>query len=225
MKNKLLIFGIILSFFFIFSCSKESIDEKFDTAAFKTNIDTNKKITGCDEWGFNWQARQFNGYLINMMFGDHYFADFPHYKQFVYDGEGEPFWNMIVSNYQYFPYLMPAELLDTHLIANWNSGIVSKEGDYPPTWVDSNGWIEFKYSGKEGNKRWSHFRKLVASKSTDVLSDGIWYNQNGQEIGKESMFFPELIVIQVINNGDIPPFFYDEYKTPWGPGYGKYKGN
>ena len=51
---------------------------------------------------------------------------------------------------------------------------------------------------------WSHMRKLVSSRSTDMLIDGIWYNDEGDEIGFESMYWPELIVIQVVNEGDIP---------------------
>lgn len=225
MKNKLLISGFIISFIFLFSCNNDPIDEILDPAALKTTVKTNEKLTGFDEWGFNWRAHQFNGYTINMMLGDHFFEGWPHYKQFVYHGEGEEFWEMIVSNYDYFPFLMPVELLDSKLNMHWNNDLITKDGVYPATWVDTNAWIDFKYSGKDGNKTWSHFRKLVASKSTDVLTDGIWYNQHGQEIGVESWYFPELIVIQVVNTGDIPPFFYDEYKTPWGPGYGNYKGN
>lgn len=222
MKKLKFFTGILGIFLLIFaSCEQTILDETTPEIDLKKS--TIASHMGFDEWGFNWNAHQFNGYLINMMLGDHYFMGWQHYQQHVYNGEGLEFWNMLVTNYDYFPYLMPIELLDTKLNAHWNDALISKEGVYPAIWVDSDAWIVFKYSGKVGNKNWSHLRKLVASKSTDNLENGIWYNDQWEEIGFESMYWPELIVVQVINTGEIPSFFYDEYRSPWGPGYGKYK--
>lgn len=232
------------------SCEDAWFEEPMSQMDMKSANKGNDKLTGFDEWGFNWWARQFNGYVLNMMFGDHYFEQvfpLPHFQQEVYHGEGIEFWNEIVDKYyldlggfewHYFPDQMPVDLLDAKVNAHWNEGLISKDGVYPPTWIDSNAWIVFKYSGNFEGKQWMHLRKLVAAKSTDIFvkddvnGDGVidfgdglgtWYNADGDEIGFESMYFPGLIVVQVVNNGDVPSVFYDEYNSPWGPGYGKYK--
>ncbi|WP_163710140.1 hypothetical protein [Mangrovibacterium lignilyticum] len=224
MKKLNFIIGMFLAFVLVMaSCQETALDESLADQNLKKGQMNKEKVTGFDEWGFNWNAQQFNGYLVNMMLGDAFFDGWPHYKQHVYNGEGQEFWDMLVANYDYWIYMMPFELLDTKLNAHWNTGLISKEGGYPATWVDSDGWIVFKYSGVMDGQCWSHMRKLVSSRSTDMLVDGIWYNAEGEEIGFESMYWPELIVVQVVNEGEMPPFFYDEYNSPWGPGYGKYK--
>lgn len=223
MKKLNFFIGLLMTFALVLtSCQETAMDETLDSTNLKKST---VKVTGFDEWGFNWNAQQFNGYLINMILGDSFFEGWPHYKQHVYNGEGPEFWDMLVTSYDYWMYMMPGELLDTKLNAHWNNGLISKDGVYPASWVDSNGWIVFKYSGVADGQYWSHMRKLVSSRSTDMLIDGIWYNAEGDEIGFESMYWPELIVIQTVNEGDIPPFFYDEYNSPWGSGYGKYKMN
>ena len=105
------------------------------------SIHYTKLYDGFDEWGFNWNAQQFNGYLINMLLGDTSFEGWPHFKQHVYQGEGMEFWDMLVTSYDYWIYMMPVELLDTKLNAHWNTGLISKDGVYPVTWVNSDGWI------------------------------------------------------------------------------------
>jgi predicted DNA-binding protein (MmcQ/YjbR family) len=238
MKKLVFIIAIIVLGLMFTDCEKDFVEDPANDLGLKSS--KNDKLTGFDEWGFNWNAHQFNGYLINMMLGDHYFEGWAHYQQHVYDGEGIEFWNMLQATYGYFHFLMPVELLDAKLNAHWNNGLISKNGVYPATWLNSDAWISFKYSGNDGNEHWSHFRKLVATKTGDYLDkqdtngDGIvdmnddlgtWYNADGEEIGFESAYWPELIVVQVINTGNVPPFFYAEYVSPWGPGYGHYKSN
>ena len=219
------IFTVLLIVLFMFSCQENYVEESMADMELKSGNSGNDKLTGFDEWGFNWNAQQFHGYTINMLLGDHYFMGWPHYQQHVYNGEGKEFWEMLVSKYEYFPYLIPEDLLDSKLVAIWNDGLISKNGEYPPNgWMDSDAWIVFNYSGKVGNKSWKSMRKLVAAKSTDELIDGLWYNAEGDEIGMKSVFWDDLIVIQVANNGDVPPFpfFYHDYNSPSGAGYGKY---
>ena len=211
---------------FMFSCQESYLEESIAIPDIKSTNSGNEKLTGYDEWGFNWNAQQFHGYTINMLLGDNYFMGWPHYQQHVYNGEGLDFWEMLISNYDYFPYLLPADLLDSKLVAIWNDGLISRDGQYPPDgWIDSDAWVVFNYSGKIGNKSWQSMRKLVAAKSTDVLIDGVWYNEAGQEIGMQSIFWNDLIIIQVVNNGDVPPFpfFYQDYNGPTGSGYGNFK--
>ena len=74
----------------------------------------------------------------------------------------------------------------------------------------------------EDGKRWSQFQKMVAAKSTDNYSNGIWYDMNGIEIGVYSTW-DELILIQVVNTGNIHPDFFAPYVNPSSSGIGKYK--
>lgn len=217
MKKIALIIGILVSLLAFISCSESLIEEPQQAPELKS---THLKTTGFDDWGLNWQAHQFRGYLVNMLLGDTYFKDWSHFQQYVYHGEGPDFWDMLVSDFDYFPYLMPAELLDARLVAHWNDDLISSDGVYPSSWIDSDAWIVFKYSMRTKQSSWSHMRKLVARHSSDELRDGIWYNDEGMEIGFESLYWPELIVVQVVNTGDVPPFFYPRYISPNGPGYG-----
>ena len=223
MKKIHLILGIGLILFLYTSCEKDQITEPENQIANMTSKVKNTKLTGVDDWGFNYQAHHFNSYLINAILGDPAFEGMPHYKTTVYNGEGISFWNDLVNQYDYIPYFMPIDLLDCNLIMHWNEGLLSRNGVYPATWVDSNGWITFHFKMNKDGQKWSLFRKLVSSKSTDYMLDGIWYNEEGMEIGLASYDWPELIITQVVTTGDVPFFFNDPYNSPYGPGFGKYK--
>ncbi|MCE4563067.1 hypothetical protein INQ51_01970 [Maribellus sp. CM-23] len=236
MKRVIYLIGIFAGLLlFLFSCSEGVLNESVEDLSLKSGNKGNEKLTGFDEWGFNWQAQAFTGYTINMLLGDHYYYGWPHFRDTVYRGEGEAFWDMVVEKYylemengfqwHYFPELMPGDLLDTRLVAHWNDGIISKEGVYPPTFAGTNGWITFHYFGESAGQPWSSFRKLVSVKEGDTMEDGVWYNHEGKEIGLASVFWPDLVVVQVVNTGDVPPysFFYHDYVSPNGPGFGHYK--
>jgi hypothetical protein len=226
MKNLLLLSGFVFLALMLSGCEKDLSTDPACKTVLKSGNTGNEKITGFDEWGFNWNAHEFRGYTINMLLGDHAFIGMPHYKKYVYHGEGMDFWDMLVSEFEYFPWLMPAELLDSRLISTWNDALISSNGEYPANgWMDTGAWIVFDYSGRAGNESWKAMRKLVAARSTDQLTDGVWYNDAGEEIGLESMFWSDLIIVQVVNNGDVPPFpfFFEDYNSPNGPGYGQHK--
>ncbi|MDU8885609.1 hypothetical protein RXV94_05520 [Yeosuana sp. MJ-SS3] len=223
MRNIYLLMLLALVSFSFTSCDKDEIikpEQEMELLSSKANKD---KLTGVDEWGFNFQAHHFDNYLINAILGDPAFANFPHYKQTIYNGEGISFWNDLISDYDYIPYMMPVDLLDCKLIMHWNEGLLSKDGIYPDTWIDSNGWITFHFKMNKDGEKWSYFRKLVSSRSTDYMADGIWYDQYGNEIGVQSYDWPTLIITQIVNTGDVPFFFDQTYTSPYGPGFGKYK--
>ncbi|WP_439182249.1 hypothetical protein [Carboxylicivirga taeanensis] len=222
--NYLSIVFILLLLFV--ACEKEISDvQQPYQAELKAGNADKTKLTGFDEWGFNYTARLFDGYLINAMFGDPAFMYMPHYKDMVYKGEGVSFWEALVAKYPYFVNMMPAGLLDCKLMMKWNDALLSKEAVYPDTWVDSGAWIVFHYQMDDGEQKWTQVRTLVASKSTDILDGDFWYNADGDEIGKKSYYWPELIIVKVINNGDNPyiPFAMpDDYLSPNGAGVGNY---
>jgi hypothetical protein len=223
MKKLVFLVAIIVVGLMFTACEKNFVEDPANDLQLKSS--KNDKLTGFDEWGFNWNAHQFKGYTINMMFGDHFFMYYPHYKKYVYKGEGPDFWDMVVSEFSYFPMLMPGELLESKLLCRWNEALISSEGEYPAGWMDTDAWIVFNYSGEIEGKHWKSMRKLVAAKSTDQLVEGVWYNEQGDEIGLDALFWTDLIVVQVVNNGEVPPFpfFYSDYNSPNGPGYGEYK--
>lgn len=232
MKGLFLFSTIVIAALLAFACEKNLTEDSGKEIELKNA--KNDKLTGFDEWGFNWQAQQFNGYTVNLLLGDTYFLGWPHYKDTVYHGEGQEFWSMLVDKYymdtpegdwHYFPDLMPGDLLDSWLISHWNEGTVSKDGVYPEEMFDTNGWISFHYSGEANGEKWSSFRKLVTARSSDELIEGKWYNDKVQEIGLLSVFWPNRIVVQVVNTGNVPdyPFFYYDYNSPSGLGFGNYK--
>lgn len=225
--KRLLYYFVLIGFTIIcLACEKGELyePESFsDTPELKSSNKGNEKLTGVDEWGFNWQAGQFDSYLINAILGDRMFMGMPHYKQAVYHGEGIEFWNDLLEQYPYIMYFMPASLLDCRVIMHWNEGLISKQGVYPDTWLDANAWISFKFIMNHEGEKWSHFRKFVSVRSTDVLDNGIWYSKDGDEIGPYSYDWGTLVEIQTVSHGDVPEFFYEDMKSPYGPGYGKYK--
>ncbi|PWE01431.1 hypothetical protein [Marinilabilia rubra] len=215
--------GLLLAFS---ACEKnEMIEPEIpgNSSSLKSSNNGNMKLTGVDDWGFNWQAGHFDGFLINAILGDHMFMGMPHYKQAIYHGEGIEFWNNLVNQYPYIVYFMPASLLDCRVIMHWNEELVSKQGVYPATWLDANASISFKFMMNNGDENWSQFRKFVSVRSSDELINGIWYSEDGVEIGPYSYDWGTLVEIQTVSRGYIPEFFYEDMKSPNGPGYGKYK--
>ncbi|MCX2743862.1 hypothetical protein OO013_08295 [Mangrovivirga sp. M17] len=227
MKNIKIIFGMTCLMAFMFSCQEtEEIvpARQMDVRAMHQPENLNAKITGTDEWGFNLNAQHYKGYLINVFMSDPLFKDMPHYHYPPYQGEGIEYWNELLSQFDYFQFMMPPFLLDCELQMKWNNDLLSKDGIYPETWVNSNAWIVFKYSMGEGSERWTQMRKLIASKSTDYIEGERWYNMDGEEIGRTSFYWPDLILIQVENTGYnpyVPDWFYPEYHAPNGNGLGK----
>lgn len=228
MKKLRLLIGLV---FIFYSCEKNINNNKENTVELKGSNSEKTKLAGYDEWGFNWQAMRFDGYGINMILGDTYFEQvipLPHFQIAVYNGEGEEFiekLDVLLSNTweDFFWEIFPKQLLDCHLTSNWNEGVVSKEGIYPDSRVDNDGWITFTWTYDKNGDKWKHFRKLVTIKSSWQLDEGYWYDKDGNEIGMESKYFPEYAVIMVENQGNVDTeVFYPEYRSPSGAGTGKY---
>lgn len=225
MKKVNYLFVVFVLLLLFSSCQK---DRFMDSVPVETELKSSNadktKLTGFDDWGFNFTAQIFEGYLINAMFGDPVFKGQEHFKEMVYHGEGISFWEEVLVNYPYFQYMMPSGLLDCKLKMKWNSELLSREGIYPSTWIDSNAWIVFHYKMNTDDQQWTQIRTLVALKSSYVLNNGLWYNENGDEVGKQSYYWPELMITKVINNGDnpfVPMAMPADYRSPNGAGMGK----
>ena len=91
MKNFILLSVTFTLFLFFTSCNTEALDETtINLELNSSKVNNNKKTTGFDQWGYNWNAHQFNGYLINAWFGDELNPGAPWYKKEPpYNGDWE----------------------------------------------------------------------------------------------------------------------------------------
>lgn len=221
MKKHYVIYGIITALVLFSSCEKDILDDPYMEPALKGAKNASNKLTTFDAFGYNWQAHHFNGYLVNAVLGDYLYKDMPFHKWKPYTGEGESFIQEFVSTFGFF--MLPPALLDCQLVMHWNEAMISREGVYPDCWIDSNGWITFHYSMDKEGEKWSQFQKLVASRSSDYVENGTWYNKDGKEIGMISYDWPTLVIIKVVNTGNVPAFMFPEYNSALSSGLGKYK--
>lgn len=150
-------------------------------------------VLGYDEFGYNYQAHMFNGRYCD------------------YDRvEG-------------------GDDCDVELIMKWNDAWLSnmdRDGDglldrhygYD-SYIGSGAWETNHMRGEddEGNV-WTYFVKIVAVPSNATLVGGVWYNAEGGEIGP--VIWGAFAIIQELETGSGPPLIY---KSPVGPGFGKYK--
>jgi len=231
MKKLLYFTGIVSLMFIVFSsCDKDLLDEPIELhQSFELQKNDNAENKGFNEYGYNWNAHQFNGILLNAVLGDYIDANgVPASGMKPYTGNDEEYLN----EYPFIEFLyggMLWEYRHVNLVMHWNEALISREGVYPGEgadpipWRDTDGWITFHYSGTAENGKWSEFQKMVAARSTDTLINGIWYDNNGIQIGAQSDY-DELILIQVIETGDVPAYmYYSEYHNPTSSGLGKYK--
>lgn len=221
MKKQYVIYGLISALMLFTSCEKDLLMEPSSESSLKSASNASGKLNTFDVYGFNWQAHHFNGYLVNAILGDYLYKDMPFHNWKPYAGEGESFIQEFDNTFGFF--MLPPALLDCELVMHWNDELISCEGVYPDTWIDSNGWITFHYSMDIKGQKWSQFQKLVATRSTDYLENGIWYNKEGKEIGIMSYDWNTLIIVKVVSTGNVPAFMYPEYNSALSSGLGKYK--
>lgn len=222
MKKLILILAIALAFA---GCEKDFLEEPTGNMELKSGNSGNDKLTGFDQWGYNWNAHHFNGYLINAWFGDELYPDADWYKQMPpFEGDVEAYLQAHPETSDY-PFWMYG---DMKLVMHWNEACITTEGVYPYPILDSEAWITFHYSQGEGKNKWSQYQKFVAAKSSytlDMLDPvngfGIWYTEDGEEVGYYYLW-PDRVLIQVQNAGNIPPYLLGTYKSPLFPGLGKH---
>lgn len=231
MKRYYYIVGIIAIFAFFTSCEKEAINDLTDSVSAHSSLENpENKLTGFDQWGYNWNAHQFNGYVINAWFGDEVDPAAPWYKK------EPPFDGDVFSYQEAYPEVLEYPFWtygDMKLVMHWNEAAISSEGVYQYPIRDSGAWITFKYSQGEGVNKWAQFQKYVAAKASDELRVyfyddqgvpvyGEWFSKEGESVGLYYLW-PDRILIQVVNAGNIPEWLLSSYKSPLFPGIGKFK--
>ncbi|MDZ7614333.1 MAG: hypothetical protein U5K51_12010 [Flavobacteriaceae bacterium] len=138
---------------------------------------------------------------------------------------------MLDNNYimmHYWPYR------DAQVQMNWNDARWSNkdcDGDIEfdrhygfDNYQGSGAWETFQtkgiYKDADGNDcRYNIQYKYIAPPSDAELINGIWYTAEGEEIGKA---FYYLVEIQKIANDPCGGFKGLQYKSPLGPGKGKW---
>jgi hypothetical protein len=157
-------------------------------------------VPGFDQWGYNYQAHIFNGTYC--------------------DAYRDAAWCQ--------PYK------EDELMMKWNDAWLSNkdcDGDdlldryhgYP-SYIGSGAWLTNHMKGSyemDGKTcKWVYFVKIVAAPADATLSGGIWYSASGAEIGP--VIWGEFATIESVYNDPCGGDHGVEYRSPAGPGFGKY---
>jgi len=173
-------------------------------------------MLGVDPYGYNYQANMFNGSYFNSYAGGDGFPP--------YDGDDAAYLaaNPAAATHWAWPYR------NDQLAMKWNDGWLSNrdcdaDGKLDrhfgfPAYIGSGAWLtnHQNYQGSDGNY-YKYFVKIVAVPASATKVAGIWYSNKGVVIGP-SIWGEFAIVQEVTNDPD-----YQNYRSPAGPGLGKWK--
>jgi hypothetical protein len=169
--------------------------------------------TGYDEWGYNYQAHQYNGRYCDFRRGE------PGWWDANCDVDLAMKWNegwlsnmdcigdgKLDRHYDYDSYIGSGAWLTNH-----QSGVYEAEAE----------------NGKMKLFHWTYFVKIVAVPSDAVLGDesegqdpNNWYTPDGIEIGPK--IWGQFAVIQEVYNDPHEGVHGKLYKSPSSPGFGVY---
>lgn len=185
--------------------SKELLQGKSDgcttiQSGLITGSDGNVIGMGYDQWGYNYNANMFN--------------------RFYCDSYRDAAWCQ--------------EYKDVELIMKWNDAWLSNkdcDGDGKldrhlgfDSYIGSGAWLTNHQKGTYEVDgvicEWDYFTKIVAAPADAVLTDGIWYNADGSEIGP--VIWGEFATIIAVENDPCAGLEGRQYGSPVGPGFGKY---
>lgn len=150
---------------------------------------------GYDQYGYNYQARLFNGRYCD------------------YD-------RVIGGPYE-----------DVTLVMKWNDAWLSnmdRDGDNKldrhygyTSYIGSGAWCtNHQYGVNPDGSRWEYFVKIAAVPTFAVKLNGIWYTANEDEIGPDT--WGQFAIVQEVVNDPAAGQFGVQYKSPIGPGLGKF---
>ncbi|MEN8117040.1 MAG: hypothetical protein ABFS16_08685 [Bacteroidota bacterium] len=155
--------------------------------------------TGYDEWGYNYQAKTFNGFYGNYSRPD----------EVVTEGDSlQMKWN------------------DAWLSNQDCDGDGKLDRHYGfDSYIGSGAWLTNHMSGTyedaEGNVcEWDYFVKIVAAPEDAVAEEGIWYAADGTEIGP--VIWGSFAIIQEVENDLCAGKEGLQYKSPDHPGLGNW---
>ena len=150
--------------------------------------------TGYDIFGYNYQARIFNGFYPNASLGGG--------GQPPYCGDDETYLQMKWND----AWLSNMDCdedgkLDRHLGFG--------------TYIGSGAWLTNHMRGEDENGKWAYFVKIVAVPAGAYVDGGTWYAADGAEIGP--VIWGQFAIIQEVESG-----VGATYVSPSGPGFGKW---
>lgn len=157
--------------------------------------------TGYDQWGYNYQARKFNGFYCDS------YRDAP-WCQAYKDVKLSMKWNDAwISN------------KDCD-----GDGFLDRHNGYP-SYIGSGAWLTNHQSGEyeDGDGKvckWNYFVKIVAAPADADLVDGIWYNAKGTEIGP--MIWGAFAIIQQVENDPCANIHGLQFNSPDHSGLGNW---
>jgi len=201
-KFSIIIFGLTVIAFLIGIVSYNVLATNDDCTTIQDGLfDThgNPLILGYDQWGYNYQAHIYNGYYEN------YTRPAP-----------------------------PVSESDTWLQMKWNEAWLSNkdcDGDgkldrhfgYDSyigsgAWLTNHQWGTYEEGGVE--YKWNYFVKIVAAPADAYAEGGFWYTADGMEIGP-AIWGAFAVIQEVLNDPGLGEHgLY--YKSPVGPGFGKW---
>ena len=189
---------------------------------------------GFDDFGYNYQAHLFNGYYPNHYYNKlglpPYEGDDAAYYQRLTD-EG------LLGKWQTTAYAQTLwNSRDVILVMKWSDAWLSNkdcDGDGAldrhlgyDTPIGSGAWEtnhqSGTYTGEDGKEHhWTYFVKIAAVPTSALLhDDDYWYTAEGVEIGKE--IWGAYAIIQQVDNDPYGGFHGISYRSPAGPGFGKW---
>ena len=160
-------------------------------------------VPGYDGWGYNYQARMFNGGYCDA-YRDAAWCQ--PYKDVSLIMKWNDAWlsNMDCNG---------DGLLDRH---NGFAGYIGSGA-----WLTNHQAGSYEQGGEQGGQtcKWNYFTKIIAAPSDATASGGVWYSAGGTEIGP--VIWGEFAVVQEVSNDQCDP----DYKYSWHgpqPGFGVY---
>ena len=199
-KSGIIFFSLALIFIISSQVSAGKVKCTTIQSGLLTDTTGNTIQTGYDEWGYNYQAHIFNG---------------------LYDNYSRPD--------------PPLTEDDTNLQMKWNDawlsnkdcdgdGLLDRHYGYDSysgsgAWLTNHMWGVYEQDGEECN--WMYFVKIVAAPTDAVVIGGVWYTADEMEIGPA--IWGAFAIIQEIFNDPCAGDKGVIYKSPAGPGFGKYK--
>jgi len=156
---------------------------------------------GFDDWGYNYQARLFNGYYCDA------YRDAAWCQEFKEDSLSMKWNDAWLSNKD----CDGDGVLDRHLGFE--------------TYIGSGAWLTNHQSGDyedgEGNLcKWNYFVKIIAVPLDASAVDGNWYTSDGELIGPE--IWGAFAIIQEVLNDHCAGDHGLQFVSPVGPGLGKF---
>jgi hypothetical protein len=181
---------------------------------------------GYDDYGYNYQAHMFNGSYFNAYANS---AGFP-----PYEGDDDTYLaeNPGAANHWAWPWR------EVTLQMKWNDAWLSNkdcDGNLVldryygfSSYVGSGAWLtnhmsgsdEIEVNGKMKNVHWTYFVKIVAAPDTATSSGGVWYDEDGIEIG--NVIWGSFATVQQVENDPALLVHGQQYLSPSAVGFGQY---